>query len=1221
MSRQTAHHPRKWQKFNISSPKMPKNLANLSVLDSPLGDTPTEALEQDNATLKKQNKSLRYIVRLMERKILELTGHPAAALSVGLAKQTGQYKMNRTVFELLKDSEKGVKRMKRMESEGRLGGGEGEGGGAGGGGGGGGGDKHGSRHGGGRDGSDSEDAGVRGDRESNRERVRRRPRKDTKGDREGGGGEDGHGRGSGRGPGRGYDDCDDSDAGAQPDAAAAGAAAEERDNLPTNEAGRALWAGRRQEGRHRVGVSGGRVGGGAVSDGDEGDYDGDDDFPGASYGGPKKHRRRRTRLASPEDDEEGGGVSAQQSTPPSRTTLNFAHTHDGTVAVRRNRRRAGGRHRDHLQFGRQRERGGEEDGADEDEDEEGVGEEGGVYVTEDNEEMLEERTREEERQQRQRRQHEDGGEDSGAVANSLRDVDLRTLVKEEITMALRSHMSEILALATLAKGEATQVESESGVENTGATPGRKGGQLRPLPAANHNESRQPNWKSKTNQKEKKTGRHNQLDPLEQQKGAKKNAKAATSNVATPTQKRRKKKKKATSTSPLRFGGPLPRGDGGPLGSPLALASVANNSERELAAIRIQYEVRERRERRRNQTQGISSVTDEDAVEEGGNEGGQGEEVGQEEEEEEEEEVGNDDTGAEAEDANVGAEKGVAQDAHATVIQSCYRGKQARLKKTANKRHTSATALQSRYRGKQARKLVDTQHRSATALQSRYRGKQARKSVDNQHTSATVLQARHRGKLSRRASKSAAEAASAKVVAEAEEAAAVAEASALAKVAAEAEEAAAVAAAEKAAAEAEAAAAAETAEVEEAAAAAEAVQGNSGFGSEMHQTLTILFTTLDIDKDGFVDKGEVLGTLRDPDESTIALLRRVPALAGLLKPQHFTKTFEAMDTNQDGAVDLGELLSFCEEGRHLYKAGDDDDDKGSGGDGDDGENAGNEVENGAETEVDEEQKQNEEARRTSAALSIQTQARGRSARKVAGARKTARHEEMDAASVLEVTKDAIGGGSTATVRPTSAELAEEFREQEQRVVAAVAIQKQVRGQSARNAMARRREEGDPEENFSAEYARLQEQAEAVEAAGEPGEPGEPRGGGEGEGGGVTGGGVETGGMLKEGGAEAVAGAVAVAAEGGEMSSFKALAEEGHAMVSEENKEANSGDEAGATVDVAGADEDASHAAETVDGVEAVEVSAEETGNGESDDGAGGATGGAAGEAAVVRPDMT
>ena len=1161
MSRQTAHHPRKWQKFNISSPKMPKNLANLSVLDSPLGDTPTEALEQDNATLKKQNKSLRYIVRLMERKILELTGHPAAALSVGLAKQTGQYKMNRTVFELLKDSEKGVKRMKRMESEGRLGGGEGEGGGAGGGGGGGGGDKHGSRHGGGRDGSDSEDAGVRGDRESNRERVRRRPRKDTKGDREGGGGEDGHGRGSGRGPGRGYDDCDDSDAGAQPDAAAAGAAAGERDNLPTNEAGRALWAGRRQEGRHRVGVSGGRVGGGAVSDGDEGDYDGDDDFPGASYGGPKKHRRRRTRLASPEDDEEGGGVSAQQSTPPSRTTLNFAHTHDGTVAVRRNRRRAGGRHRDHLQFGRQRERGGEEDGADEDEDEEGVGEEGGVYVTEDNEEMLEERTREEERQQQQRRQHEDGGEDSGAVANSLRDVDLRTLVKEEITMALRSHMSEILALATLAKGEATQVESESGVENNGATPGRKGGQLRPLPAANHNESRQPNRKSKTNQKEKKTGRHNQLDPLEQQKGAKKNAKAATSNVATPTQKRRKKKKKATSTSPLRFGGPLPRGDGGPLGSPLALASVANNSERELAAIRIQYEVRERRERRRNQTQGISSVTDEDAVEEGGNEGGQGEEVGQEEEEEEEEEVGNDDTGAEAEDANVGAEKGVAQDAHATVIQSCYRGKQAR--KTANKRHTSATALQSRYRGKQARKLVDTQHRSATALQSRYRGKQARKSVDNQHTSATVLQARHRGKLSRRASKSAAEAASAKVVAEAEEAAAVAEASALAKVAAEAEEAAAVAAAEKAAAEAEAAAAAETAEVEEAAAAAEAVQGNSGFGSEMHQTLTILFTTLDIDKDGFVDKGEVLGTLRDPDESTIALLRRVPALAGLLKPQHFTKTFEAMDTNQDGAVDLGELLSFCEEGRHLYKAGDDDDDEGSGGDGDDGENAGNEVENGAETEVDEEQKQNEEARRTSAALSIQTQARGRSARKVAGARKTARHEEMDAASVLEVTKDAIGGGSTATVRPTSAELAEEFREQEQRVVAAVAIQKQVRGQSARNAMARRREEG----------------------------------------------------------AEAVAGAVAVAAEGGEMSSFKALAEEGHAMVSEENKEANSGDEAGATVDVARADEDASHAAETVDGVEAVEVSAEETGNGESDDGAGGATGGAAGEAAVVRPDMT
>ena len=1204
MSRQTAHHPRKWQKFNISSPKMPKNLANLSVLDSPLGDTPTEALEQDNATLKKQNKSLRYIVRLMERKILELTGHPAAALSVGLAKQTGQYKMNRTVFELLKDSEKGVKRMKRMESEGRLGG-EGEGGGAGGGGGasGGGGGKHGNRHGGGRDGSDSEDASVRGDREggpvvrqSNRERVRRRPKKDTKGDREGGGGEDGHGRGSGRGLGRGNDDGDGSDDGAQPDAAAAGAAAGERDNLPTNEAGRALWAGRRQEGRHRVGVSGGRAaGGGAVSDGDEGDYDGDDDFPGASYGGPKKHRRRRTRLASPEDDEEGGGVSARQSTPPSRATLNFAHTHDGTVAVRRNRRRAGGRHRDHLQFGRRRERGGEEDGADEDEDEdeEGAGEEGGAYVSEDarDEEMLEDRTREEERQQQQRHQHEDGGEDS-AVANTLRDVDLRTLVKEEITMALRSHMSEILALA---KGEAAQGESESEIENGGATPGRKGGQLRPLPAANHNEARQPNRKKKTNQKEKKTGRHNQLDPLEQKKGAKKNAKAATPKEATPTQKRRKKKK-ATTASPLRFGGPLPRGDGdSPGDSPLAPASVANNSERELAAIRIQCEVRERRERRRNQAQGIPSVTDEEAVEE----------------------VGSDDTGAEAEDANVGAETEVAQDAHATAIQSCYRGNQAR--KAANKRHTSATALQSRYRGKQARKSVDTQHSSATALQSRYRGKQARKSVDNQHTSATVLQARHRGKLSRRASKSAAEAAaSAKEVAEAEEAAeveeaaAVAEAATSAKVAAEAEAAAEAAASAKVAAEAEAAAAAETAEVEEAAAAAEAGQGNSGFGSEMHKTLTILFTTLDIDKDGFVDKGEVLGALRDPDESTIALLRSVPALAGLLKPQHFTKTFEAMDTNQDGAVDLGELLSFCEEGRHLYKAGDD---EGGGGDGDDGEDVGNEVENGAENDVDEEQKQNEEARRTSAALSIQTRARGRSARKVAGAKKTTRQEQLDAASVLDVPEGAIGGRSTATVRPTSAELAEEFREQEQRVVAAVAIQKQVRGQSARNAMAKRREEGDPEENFSAEYARLQEHAEAVEAAGEAGEP-------RGEGAVVTGGAEETGEVVKEEGAEAVAGAP----EGGEPSSFKALAEEGHAMVSEENKEANNGDEAGATVDVAGADEDTSHAAEGVEPVEAAEASAEETGNvesgnGESEEGAGGATGDAAGEAAVVRPGMT
>ena len=90
---------------------------------------------------------------------------------------------------------------------------------------------------------------------------------------------------------------------------------------------------------------------------------------------------------------------------------------------------------------------------------------------------------------------------------------------------------------------------------------------------------------------------------------------------------------------------------------------------------------------------------------------------------------------------------------------------------------------------------------------------------------------------------------------------------------------------------------------------------SGKGSEMQKALTVLFATLDMNKDGFVHKGEVLGALRDPDESTVAVIRSVPALAGLLKPTHYAEALEAMDTNQDGAVDVGELLSFCKEGRH------------------------------------------------------------------------------------------------------------------------------------------------------------------------------------------------------------------------------------------------------------------------------------------------------------------
>jgi Ca2+-binding EF-hand superfamily protein len=87
-------------------------------------------------------------------------------------------------------------------------------------------------------------------------------------------------------------------------------------------------------------------------------------------------------------------------------------------------------------------------------------------------------------------------------------------------------------------------------------------------------------------------------------------------------------------------------------------------------------------------------------------------------------------------------------------------------------------------------------------------------------------------------------------------------------------------------------------------------------SEMHKVLTAVFTTLDVDQDGLVDKGQVLGTLCDPDENTAALLHSVPALAGLLTPQHYAETFEAMVTNQDGFVDFNEMLTFCKEGRHL-----------------------------------------------------------------------------------------------------------------------------------------------------------------------------------------------------------------------------------------------------------------------------------------------------------------
>ena len=84
---------------------------------------------------------------------------------------------------------------------------------------------------------------------------------------------------------------------------------------------------------------------------------------------------------------------------------------------------------------------------------------------------------------------------------------------------------------------------------------------------------------------------------------------------------------------------------------------------------------------------------------------------------------------------------------------------------------------------------------------------------------------------------------------------------------------------------------------------------------VHAALKVLFDTLDKDKNGVVDKGEILGVLRNPDTATVELIRGVPLLADLLKPQHFAATFNAMDTNKDGSMQFDELLSFCEKGQH------------------------------------------------------------------------------------------------------------------------------------------------------------------------------------------------------------------------------------------------------------------------------------------------------------------
>ena len=87
------------------------------------------------------------------------------------------------------------------------------------------------------------------------------------------------------------------------------------------------------------------------------------------------------------------------------------------------------------------------------------------------------------------------------------------------------------------------------------------------------------------------------------------------------------------------------------------------------------------------------------------------------------------------------------------------------------------------------------------------------------------------------------------------------------------------------------------------------------GDGVHTALKVLFDTLDTNKNGVVEKGEILSVLRNPDTATVELIRGVDALAGLLKPQHYAATLNAMDTNKDGSMQFDELVTFCEKGQH------------------------------------------------------------------------------------------------------------------------------------------------------------------------------------------------------------------------------------------------------------------------------------------------------------------
>lgn len=87
------------------------------------------------------------------------------------------------------------------------------------------------------------------------------------------------------------------------------------------------------------------------------------------------------------------------------------------------------------------------------------------------------------------------------------------------------------------------------------------------------------------------------------------------------------------------------------------------------------------------------------------------------------------------------------------------------------------------------------------------------------------------------------------------------------------------------------------------------KGTKNGGGIEQEDLVAVFMCIDKNKNGLLEKGEVLDAVNGGDPALKEFCQQLPMLKNLLQPDTWKASFEALDTNTDGVITWTEFIDF------------------------------------------------------------------------------------------------------------------------------------------------------------------------------------------------------------------------------------------------------------------------------------------------------------------------